>query len=286
MEDSNFIPRQKKQKRTWNENAEKQKKKQKQSPVESLLDLPDSLLVVIGKLVAKLGTARDFVHFSLVSERLKGLLMDSEAVVSEIIRTRVEVLKSFSLPSLSASPIVIRSLEQLVFCEDCCFRGHNLLEDNRVVIPLRKSSQGSSPWSVSTDLDRILKPLSTLEIRPSDKLVVHAHCGTGLLVTSEYATKITTDLAIGARDHILETTKMSDQNCEIMPFGMRVAEIISLMHHPYHPYHPPYHPYYDIAEKHDCWLEIYFKRTFGSQGFEITLPPTPDYYRAFWAQQN
>jgi len=92
-------------------------------------------------------------------------LLAKSNIVSEIIRMRVDVLQSFSLPSHSSTPIVFRNLEDIAFCEDLCFRGHNLLEENIVPIGI----------FYTTELDRIFKAFSLLKMRPNDRLVLNAH---------------------------------------------------------------------------------------------------------------
>jgi hypothetical protein len=55
--------------------------------------LPDEILAHIGIFVAKLCKTRDYYHLSLVSKRMKGLLMDSQETLSEVILIRLSASK-------------------------------------------------------------------------------------------------------------------------------------------------------------------------------------------------
>ena len=236
-----------------------QKEKQKRTTTESLITLPDTLLVAIGTFVP----TRDFVRFSMASKRLKQLLMDSEAVVAEIIRMRIDTLQSFSLPSHSSSPIVVRNFEQLVFCEDLCFNGHNLLDGNQIALP----------DCYTADLDRILNAFSVLKTRPSDRLVVNAHCGLGF---DDVITYLCASVFVdGALERISIITQLPKENCKVIDWGQRVSREVAKSQHPYR----------EMARKPEILLEIFFERMFEG-GFRIQMPPIPDYYKPFLGRES
>lgn len=217
-----------------------------------LLQLPDEILVNIGRHVAKLCGARDYCCFSQTSKRIRCLLLRHETITSVLQEANARFRKNRSsllLPSWTETPISVRTLQQWAFLE--CLLEHEFLAENRF--------HPRFGAKVRAILNRF----------PSAVLVLDAHGGRGDLMARtpygffDYRAK-----------HAYEKIISSDTASNILPeririrvWGRRVAAKASESEHPYS----------TKARKGKGWVELFFQLQDGEDLLE--LPPRPDFYK-------
>ncbi len=234
-----------------------------QIPVESspgtrfsiFVQLPDEILVNIGKHVAKLCGARDYCRFSQTAQRTNSLLMRKETIniVLEEANTRFQRNRSsLLLPSLTDSPMMVHSLQQLAFLE--CVLDHTFLEENRF--------HARFGAKVREILNRF----------PSAALLLDAHSGDGDLMAItpyghfDYRAKHAYEKIVSSNNNTDETS-ISPERVRIRVWGRTVAE----------PASESDHPYGIKARKGKGWVEFFFQLEDAS-GNTLELPPRPDFY--------
>ena len=215
-----------------------------------ILQLPDEILVNIGKHVAKLCGARDYCRFSQTAQRIHHLLMRHEIITSVLEEANSRFQRNRSsllLPSLTNTPMVVNTLQQLAFLE--CILEEGFLEENRFHARF------------GTKVREIL-------IRfPSATLLLDAHSGRGDLMANtpygyfDYRAKHAYEKIVSYGVGI------SPDRVRIRVWGRTVAEIASESDHPYS----------ITAKKGKGWVEFFFQLT-DANGETLELPPRPDFY--------
>ena len=224
------------------------------SPELPILQLPDEILVNIGKHVAKLCGARDYCRFSQTSKRIRRLLLRRETLTSVLQEANARFHKNRSsllLPSFTETPMVVHTLQQLAFLE--CVLEHEFLAENRF----------HPRFAV--------KVRSVLNRFPSAVLVLDAHGGRGDLMANtpygffDYRAKHAYEKIVSV-DTI---SSISPERIRIRVWGRTVAEKASESEHPYG----------IKARKGKGWVEFFFQLKDCETEDALELPPRPDFYK-------
>ena len=276
--------------------------------------LPDEILVTIGTSVARVCGIQDFVYLSMASKRLKKLLVDSEATVSEVIRIRSSRIDATAsamlLPSSSPSsswPIGIHTLEQLRFYESVVGQHHhNLLEENRVHFEFAELEIDSSSIDLIETVQRLLQK------HPSASVVLDAHCGTPApseiaWLYSHYRGNVVYEAIVAAVNPCITTTMSFDvtatttataassttttattakmvpdlhDRIRVRAWGKTVSEQASRSQHPFG----------ERARDGRGWVEVFLRmegnndsNNGGPQDRVLELPPRPGFYQTVTA---
>ena len=220
-----------------------------------ILQLPDEILVNIGRHVAKLCGARDYCRFSQASRRIYCLLMRHEILnrVLEEANSRFQRNRSsILLPSFTSTPMMVHTLQQLAFLE--YILEHKFLDENRFHPRLGAKVQ------------------EILNRFPSATLVLDAHSGRReLLATTpygyfDYRAKHAYERIVSSENNDTGAS-ISPERVRIRVWGRTVAEKASESDHPYSM----------TAKKGKGWVEFFFQLT-DANGETLELPPRPDFY--------
>ena len=238
--------------------------------------LPEEILVRIGTSVAKLCGIRDFVSLSLVSKRMKRLLIDSEATIADVIRIRAKRINQSSFVSSPIKPMKIRTLEQLTFFETVV--RHNIFQENRVHFDFADLQVADS------DSMALIKVVRTILNRyPAVSVILEAHCGTPApteiaWLYSHYRGKVVRRALVSVEEKEIEW--LADAPMEedsqirgrvgIRAWGKMVMEIVSQSQHPYG----------ELARQGRGWVEIFLRMEQDSPEADriLEFPSRPDFY--------
>jgi len=239
---------------------------------KSLTILPDEMLVRIGISVAKLCGIQEFISFSQVSKRMKRLLMDSEATLSNVIRVRI---RQSTVPLSSVDAAAIRNLPQLAFFESLV--QHNIFQENRVHFEFADLQIADS------DSIALVKAVrSILSKYPFASVILEAHCGTPAptevaWLYSHYRGKVVRTAIVsgtGSLDEDDNDEAVEDPQLRgrvgIRAWGKMVTEIVSQSQHPYR----------ELARQGRGWVEVYMRIESSISSTEriLEFPPRPDFY--------
>ena len=157
----------------------KPQKKSKNSKPDCLGLLPDDLLVQIGKTVARLCGAREFVSLSRTCKRMNSLLTDEQVVEDVLERANDDMVKDICteggrLPleyQSMDSWIELNTLERLALYDSLL--EHGLFEQNYITFkkPFQRSEFIKANVKLISSIQTVLKK------NPSASVVLDAHCG-------------------------------------------------------------------------------------------------------------
>jgi len=272
--------------------APKKEKNTSHIGLDSISGLPDAILVHIGNTVAKLCGVRNFVRLSQTSKRLRRLLIDSQETATNVLRIRTAQINinhsNTIVSSLSSTPIILRTLEQLALYESCCGCYGECLEKGAPQ-PSNVLEKNLISWMSEDEFDDLVDAVQTiLEKNPSASVLLDLHTGSD-------DTLVTDPAPIGMK--FLRAILNIPASCRYDPMDprfqrvsmrnweRRVTETVIAS--------KSKEPYAQNAKSGGGWVEIFLRieerypyEPEYMNTIQLELPPRPDFYKTLRVPQK